>query len=427
MQPPFGLRGEEGSHRGRRILVVGDVFPWPPRDGYRLRVSGVLDGLGAAGDVDLFIAAQPGEDEDVVPPAYVGRHDIVAAPPTPRSIGLALRTVGSRLPRRVLWRDWSDARSRLARFASGPYDVVWYSHADTFAALGDPALGPAIVDLDNLEDVILGGSSLWRSMGKLLRPGSAPGSGGKRRFATSLLDVRDAWCWLRVQRRQATVAEAVVVCSEVDRQRLGSSNSVVVPNAYADPGPPPDTVPTSPTLVMVAHFVYQPNLDAAAWLVRDVLPMVRRLIPEVQVRLVGHHDHRLPAVAAASGVTIVGRVADVGAELRGARAAIVPVLSGSGTRIKVLEALAYGLPMVTTSIGCEGIAIEPGRHALVCDEPGDFADACHRVLVDDELWRRLRSAGRTLYLDRYAWDQLAGRVRDLAGSVIERRSAVRTS
>jgi glycosyltransferase involved in cell wall biosynthesis len=115
----------------------------------------------------------------------------------------------------------------------------------------------------------------------------------------------------------------------------------------------------------------------------------------------------------------VGEVAEIGPELRASRGVIVPLLSGSGTRIKVMEALAYGLPIVSTSIGCEGIAIETGVHALIADDPASFARAVERILTDDELCGRLGANGRQFYLERYESSTVADKIRSLVQTTID--------
>jgi glycosyltransferase involved in cell wall biosynthesis len=407
-----------------RILVVADVFPWPARDGYRLRLASVLNALSGVGTVDLFVGAFEGEgDPPGPPPSFVRRHRIVVAPSARPSLGLAVRTTYSRLPRRILWRDWSAARAVIRRFAEEPYDLVWYSHADSYAALGGESLGPAVVDLDNLEHMVLRRS---------LRPFSLSGSlrglrhaavrQSARALAKSALDRRDTLLWARLQRRIATSARSTVVCSDIDRRRLGARRVGVVPNGYEDPGPPDAAVPDAPLLVMVARFTYLPNLIGAQWLAQHVVPHIRRSVPDARVRLVGRHDERLREMATVPGIEIVGEVPEIGPELRSARGAVVPLLTGSGTRIKVIEALAYGLPVVTTGVGSEGIDVEPGRHALIHDDPESFAEACAEVLMDDGLCRHLRDEGRGLFLSRYDNEIVMTTIRGLAATVTARAS-----
>ena len=123
-------------------------------------------------------------------------------------------------------------------------------------------------------------------------------------------------------------------------------------------------------------------------------------------------------VAAEPGVELVGSVADLQAELSRADVSIVPIRVGAGTRLKVVEALANRLPLVTTTVGCEGIDVVDGVHALVADDAADFAAACVRLAGDGELRQRLADAGHELFAGRYDWDRIESDVAALATEVV---------
>jgi glycosyltransferase involved in cell wall biosynthesis len=421
--------GPEGVSEGRRlrILVVGDVFPWPAHDGYRLRFSSVVRALSDIGDVDLFIGAFDGAGtSEAIPANVVSRFEGVETPFIGPSMTLALRVMTNWWPSRLLCRDWRRAQKSFRRFARGTYDLVWYVHADSFAVFGDLSLGASVVDLDNLEGNVLRHpfglffmrSTHVQSRVQLIRARSES-------LARSLLSWRDRALWSRLERSIVKEVASVVICSEVDRVRLRTPRVAVIGNGYADPGPPGGSVPESPTLVMVAVFTYQPNLAGANWLAHKVLPELRRLVPDVRVRLIGRYDERLPLAAQVPGIEIVGEVVELESELRHARGAVIPILHGSGTRIKFIEALAYGLPVVTTHMGCEGLRIKVGHHALVRDDPLAFAAACAQVLTDDATCERLRSNGRSFYLDHCATNVVDAQIRSFAWNVVNDPRSVR--
>ena len=401
-------------HPGRRlrVLAVGDVVPWPARDGYRLRFSASINALSEIGDVDLFVGARG--EETGVPSPVVQRYEARPAPQMSPSLTMAVRTCVSRLPSRILWRDWHEARARLRSFVREPYDVVWYSHADAFIGLGHPSFGPAVVDLDNLEQNVI------RTYLAPSKPPIASSAGYRaprpmiRGLVRRMINWRDRILWSRLQIRIARSAMSTLVCSEDDRQRLRHGRIVVVPNGYADPGPPMEAVVSAPLLVMVGLFTYEPNLDGARWFAHEVLPTLRQLVPDITVRLVGRHDERLLSTVRVPGITIVGEVDEIGHELRHARGVIIPLLSGSGTRIKALEALAYGMPMVTTKVGSEGLGVVSDIHALVRDDPAEFARACAQILEDDAIVRELRRNGRKLFVDHYEAGSVAERIKYVA-------------
>ena len=127
---------------------------------------------------------------------------------------------------------------------------------------------------------------------------------------------------------------------------------------------------------------------------------------------------RVAWVGDIEGIELVGSVASVEPELQAADAAIVPIRVGAGTRLKVVEALANRLPLVTTSIGGEGIDLTDGQDALIADDAEAFASACARVLTDGQLRQRLADRGAELFEARYDWDRIEAGIADLAKAVV---------
>jgi glycosyltransferase involved in cell wall biosynthesis len=188
----------------------------------------------------------------------------------------------------------------------------------------------------------------------------------------------------------------VFVCSERDREFVERKYRVsgvrVVPNAVRVPAGPPARHDGGSTLLFVGVMGYLPNEDAMLYFCGDILPRIRSQEPTVKLTIVGSSPSELIGALAGQGVTITGRVAEVGGYYTNAVAAIVPLRAGGGTRIKILEALAHGCPVVSTSKGAEGLAVTDGKQMLLADSPDEFAAACLRVLRDAALRERLRSA-----------------------------------
>ena len=172
-----------------------------------------------------------------------------------------------------------------------------------------------------------------------------------------------------------------------------------------------------PVLTMVGLMVYPPNLDAARLFATRVLPLVRRAVPSARFRIVGRHDGLIDDLRARDGVEIVGQVDDVGEPFRTTSVVVVPLRAGSGTRIKVLEGFAYGKPVVSTTLGSEGIGARDGIELLNADTPRALADACIRVLGQPELASSLAAAGRTLWAAEYRWEAIRMKVAELAREV----------
>lgn len=202
----------------------------------------------------------------------------------------------------------------------------------------------------------------------------------------------------------------VIVCSEADAGRLGGqypgARFAVVPNGYrpvdvADRQRPSNLGPLR--LILVGNFGYFPNADAARFLCREVLPALRRLTDrEICIGLVGALSTALADLAKSRGVRLHGFVADLAPLYAAADVAVVPVRAGGGTRLKILEAFAYGVPVVTTRLGAEGIDAADGEHLLFADDAEAFARACLSVKEGPALAAALTSRAAALLAARYS-------------------------
>jgi len=401
-----------------RILCIAEDFPWPAVTGYRIRLGNIVRSLTTIADVDLFVALNDGRDPEpcaVPPDVDLRRVEVVhERPPKSKLVRLVRWTFGS-LPLELLWRRWSRARRVFRQWNREGYDLVWFGHIDGKVALGDLVDAPFVVDLDNLDDQRL----LHRQAAQVDDAEARRVVGERRsfayRFARRFLDPRDVERWARLQREVLADAEAVAVCSALDRDRLDDPKVVVVPNGYEvpdDPGERPDR--DTAVMTLVGGLWYGPNADGAWWFATEVLPEVRTRHPDARFRLVGRTDALVEGLHNVDHVDLLGQVDDVGAELATTDVSVVPLRSGGGTRVKILEAFGYRVPVVATSVGCEGLEVEPGVHLLVADTPAAFAEACVALLDDRALGRRLAAAARTLVEERYSWERLRPLVADVA-------------
>ncbi len=402
-----------------RILCIADDFPWPEKSGYKIRLANVVRALSELGELDLFLRVPASYEGDVTVPGNAGPTRSMVSRGSPhRTSRMMLRWATSRLPRMLARADWSASRRDLASWLRPPYDLVWYGHADSYLELR--ALvpdAPVVVDLDNLEDQRIRhqreGRSLDRGRRDHLR--AAPRAAVARTW-----DRLDERRWAALQRRVASSVDAVTLCSQLDAERLGCANVEVIPNGY-ELATPPTTVrepdPDGPVIALVGLLTYEPNADAAWYFVEDVFPQVRARLGGVRLRLIGRYDAFVEPLATVPGVELRGEVPDVAAELVDADLSLAPIRFGGGTRVKVLESFARRIPVVSTSIGYEGIEAVPGEHLLVGDTPAVFADACVRLLEDQALRVRITDAAYELWLRKYRWSDLRPRVSTLARRV----------
>jgi glycosyltransferase involved in cell wall biosynthesis len=399
-----------------RILCVADEFPWPPTSGYRIRLGTVLAGLAEVGDVDLFCAVAERPDvpagEHDAPPG-IARLYVHARDRFRPTVGGLTRWAASGLPRGVAWIDWRRADRALSAWAPAGYDLVWFSHCHTWGGVPRAGAEATVVDFDNLEDEKL--RSLFALRRLRVQEGSSRSTLARR--LGELLDRPDLGRWQRLQRRAAAACRAVVVCSETDRERLGSANAIVIPNGYAAAALERVAHPV-PVFTMVGLMTYPPNEDGARFFATQVLPLVREGAPDATFRIVGRDDGLLADLDAVPGVERTGEVEDVRAMLADTTAVVVPLRAGSGTRVKILEGFAFALPVISTTLGCEGLAGRAGEDLLVADTPRALAAACLQVVREPEAAAQLAAAGHALWEARYRLETIQAEVASAARSLV---------
>ncbi len=212
--------------------------------------------------------------------------------------------------------------------------------------------------------------------------------------------------WQRLQRRVVGTGATAVVCSDLDAGRASASGVdrvSIIPNGYSVPADPVgrDAVGSPPVVVFQGLLTYPANVDAARWLAGAIGPALRVRVPDAQIRLVGRHHADLEDLDEPPSVTLTGWVADMAAELAGADVVVVPLRYGSGTRLKIIEAFAHGIPVVSTALGAEGLGAQDGVHLLVGETADELAAACGRLLTEPELRRSVSEQARRLFLERF--------------------------
>jgi glycosyltransferase involved in cell wall biosynthesis len=266
-------------------------------------------------------------------------------------------------------------------------------------------MGPLVVDRYDIEEELL--RQQLRVEGHWRRP---------YRLANDLLNIAR---WRRYNRGRARAADRVVVCSREDAKRAQSTTAVVIPNGYGSPdvAPAARDVRTPPTFLFQGRMTYDPNVDAASFFARRVLPRLQPRLPGAQLRIVGHCGERVWALDELPDVTVVGFVPTMDEELARADVVVVPIRFGSGTRIKALEAFAHRIPVVSTRRGVEGLDVEDGVHVLIADAPSEFVDACTRVATDGALRAGITERAHDLYTEHYTWAAIRATIGELAAEV----------
>ena len=279
------------------------------------------------------------------------------------------------LPRlaRGLTREWGRSHGHLS--TGSDLVVVLRSYLGEFGmGLAEAAQAPILVDLDDDDE------DFFRQSGDQAEAD---------RYADLLVRLKDGGAML----------------ASAD----GFARTVRIPNTVPFPVDPDRTHAEPGRAVVVGNFTYAPNIEGAKWMVNEVVPRVQRMVPGFDVRLVGPGSDKV----AASGV---GFVDDLVGEYSRAALSIAPILSGSGTRTKIIEAWAHGVPVVSTSLGAHGLGGVDGTHLLIADSAEDMATAVARILTEPETSAQLGTNGHRLAVEKFHPDVVAEQVRSLVTS-----------
>jgi glycosyltransferase involved in cell wall biosynthesis len=235
--------------------------------------------------------------------------------------------------------------------------------------------------------------------------------------------------WRKLRREELGTyrdADGVYLCSAADERRLldqvPGARTAVIPNAadvkYYQPRPT-DPLPDGCTLVYFGRLSTVPNVDGVIHFIQDIWPRITAAHPEARCKIIGGRPPKSLLALAAPRVELTGFVSDLRPHLAAAVAVVVPLRLGGGTRLKIVEAMAMGKAIVSTTLGAEGIEAVPGRDLLVEDQPAAFADAVNRLLAEPGLAARIGQSARQLAVERYAWSAAARALEGFYRRVLE--------
>ncbi|MBX3232346.1 MAG: glycosyltransferase [Labilithrix sp.] len=220
---------------------------------------------------------------------------------------------------------------------------------------------------------------------------------------------------LRFEREACRRFDHVIAVSEQDAELMRRQYQVT--RVTAQPTgvdidffrPQPETTRNTHELVFLGSMDWLPNEDGVAWFVEEVFPLVRKKEPKAKLTIVGRKPSpRVKNLAVQhAGVEVTGTVDDVRPYLARAAALVVPLRIGGGTRLKIYEAMAMGIPVVSTTVGAEGLPLEHEEHFLRADEPATIASACHQVFADPSAAGAMGERAAEYVRSRFGWDGVA--------------------
>jgi len=241
--------------------------------------------------------------------------------------------------------------------------------------------------------------------------------------------------WRKLRRQERAIcrkADLTIAVSNEDRERLvalapGARVTSIPTGVDTNYFRPTNTLEIPGRLVFTGSMDWQPNEDAVTYFVDRILPRIRHEVPTVSFAIVGRRPNaRVKALAERAGVLVTGTVDDVRSYIAQAAVYVVPLRAGGGTRLKIFEALAMQKPVVSTTVGAEGLALKPGEEFIAADDPERFAGEVVALIKDPIRRHVLGRAGRTLVEARYSWSHIAQAFEAACEQVVTRHESPST-
>jgi len=388
------------------ILFLSRWFPYPVNNGSKLRIYNLLRGLSEYHDVTLL--------------SFADQPDVSLAASEVRSMCSDVQVIP--------WKEFNPRgfRARLGFFSLKPRSII-----DTFS----PEMAQAITRAFSTRkyDLVIASQlqmaayfPYFENMPALfeeLEIGLIHG------LATASVDkvqrLRHAFTWFKLRRylsRLLVTFQACTVVSEQEQELFKSSfpayqhDVKVLPNCMNLKDYENIQVESKPNqLIFTGSFRYNANYEAMLWFVGEVFPLVLQKRPDTKLVITGDHmGLPLPSV---KNITLAGYVDDIKTMIASSAVAIAPLWSGGGTRLKILEAMAIGIPVVTTTKGVEGLDAKTGEHLFIADDPALFADSVVKLLSNLDLRQNLARNATQLVKDRYDWARVLPKFLDLVAQI----------
>lgn len=399
-----------------KILFLSSWFPYPPINGAKIRIYNLIRELAKKHEIVLlsFVRTFSMEEAQKNIPSlsrYCQTVKVVPARPYKPNTFNAFQGLFSRKPRSVI-QTYSHEMANLLKqtAASESYDVLIASEVNMPYLVSQ--LASEVVGIPKILD------SIEVSLAK----------DAYRNALTLDRRIRDGLTWLKLRGFTKSLLQKVEACtvpSKQEKQNIleimpGYSNVKVIPHSldlaqytgsFGEPRPN--------SLVYTGSFTYFANFDAVDYFLKEIYPRIKLSAPEVCMQVLGNTgDVQVEKWPIDNSITFTGLLYDVRPSLAHSWLSIVPLRIGAGTRLKIIESLALGTPVVSTSKGAEGLDVTHGKNILIADTPSEFADAVLNVLQNPDLRERLSREGSKLVVEKYSSSIMGVNFNSLIESVV---------
>jgi sugar transferase (PEP-CTERM/EpsH1 system associated) len=399
-----------------KILLLSPWLPWPPFDGARIRIFEMIRFLARQHRITLFAHVQHASETTDFGPLRELCERIETVILSDRQ-SVIIRRLAKGLIRGIPLIQGFHYDSKFAQrlrtlTSKEHYDIVQIEFpflSRYVAAVSPKNQAKKILSTHNIETI------------RFTRELQFSPWNGRRLLL--LWDHYFSKLWEQNAIRQF---DGVIATSDLDRdwirQHFPKMPVELIPNGvdieYFQPLP--IAVKHVPTLVFTGHMSYPPNVDAVLWFCNAILPVLHKKIPNLCFSIVGSKPHPyVLELGKRHGVQITGEVPDIRPYIAGASIFVVPLRSGGGTRLKILQAMAMGKPVISTTVGAEGLAISSGNNILLADSVDQFVQHILALLYTPNMATSLANAGRRLVMEKYDWRVCLESIIHLYDSVLE--------
>lgn len=396
-----------------KILFLSPTLPYPLTDGGRIRVYNLLKQIAEKNDVSILaLETQPTDAESITQIQQLGVvvHLVPNVPTLPRvTPSTLLSAFFKKQPITVARYNVAAYRQKFRELLSTEtFDIVHYEmfHIAQFRTETDL---PSVLSQQNVD------SAIWHRL-----------QGETKNLFYKCAYWSQQLAFQRYERVLSPKFDVVTCTSDIDAavfQQYCTAGAVeIVPNGVDVTHYSPDFASEAAAhLIYIGSMDWYPNEDAVSFFVEEVLPDIQKSVPDVKFSIVGGNPSaRVQQLANRKGVVVTGRVLEIKPYFAEATVFVVPLRIGSGTRLKILEALAMGKAVVSTTVGAEGLALRDSEEIFIADEPEMFAAAVTRLLTDPDLRQKIGKNGRARVEQDYDWRNIGKKLLTVYESVINK-------
>jgi glycosyltransferase involved in cell wall biosynthesis len=394
-----------------RTLLLSTWFPDPPDNGSKLRAHYLLRALAAQHDVTAVAFRPPSSSEQDVDGPTPNKQPVTAVPDDPFRHVTAPQWVKYLSPSPLAFRASPAMKAALMSLADRKWDAVVAVQMPVAQYALQVTAHARIIDID---------TALTFQM--------------RERYMAQARPIARASAWVswqkafRYERRMLRRFQAAAVVSHAEvaaLQAMVEANRckvVLISNGVDCCHNRPGLAATQPgSLVYNGSLTYSVNYDAMRWFLAEIYPRIKAQVPGVSLAITGStRGVDLAGLALDGTVRLTGFVPDVRLPVAEAAVCVVPIRQGGGTRLKILEAMALGTPVVATSKGAEGLDVVDGEHLLLADNPGAFANRTMELLSSPDLRQRLIANARRLVEGRYDWQSIGAHFVNLVEETVRK-------